>query len=113
MELVERGQEALGIKLSTGGEIDLVSFAARDRARSIPWFDLMHRDLRMQLKGLVSELEDRLVEDQTSPLELSRAKSELALEAMRWVVEHDDFDPENTTGELRAMVADVDAQRAA
>lgn len=112
MELVGHGKEA-AIRLSTGGEIDLVSFAARDRAHAIPWFDIFHRDLKLQLRGLVTELEERLIEDQTSPLELSRAKSELAIEAMRWVVQHDDFDPENTTGELRVMVEEADSQRAA
>lgn len=112
MELLGRGQEA-AIRLSTGGEIDLVSFAARDRAHAIPWFDFLHRGQKLQLRELVAELEERLIEDQASPLELSRAKSDLAIEAMRWVVQHDDFDPENTTGELRAMVAEVDSRRAA
>jgi hypothetical protein len=112
VEVVSHGAQSALLR-SDGGEIDLVSFAARDRAHSIRWFDPFRRGSRAQLRSFVTELEERLLKDQESPLELSRAASELALDAMRWVVENDDFDPENITGEIRAIVAQVEAKRAA
>jgi ElaB/YqjD/DUF883 family membrane-anchored ribosome-binding protein len=100
------------IELIDGDEIDTVRFAAFIRGHKIPWFDVANRELRSELRTLSSDLGSVLAESSSHPearrVRLDRARSDLALRAMRWMVEHDDFSPDGVTGYMRQMLATVD-----
>ena len=114
MEIIGQG-ETQEIKLTNGDEVDTLSFATFMREHSIPWFDIAHRGTKRDLHVLTSDLRRALDPEQSSAtheLALNHRQSALALEALRWVVAHDDFSPEGATGNMRRMLEGAEAQAA-
>lgn len=106
------------LTLTSGNEVALLLFASYMRTDGTRRFDPLGRDRK--LKQDLSALSDRLGSvlmdnqeksirpDEQPPLVLSLAQSELAANALRWVVVNRDYAPDHATGEMRALVEQID-----
>jgi hypothetical protein len=113
MELSGTG-ESQTVTLQDGNEMDTLRFAAFYRERSISVFDLRRRGLKQDMHELRSHISRELAATNGAPesrsLILDHHESKLALQALQWVIKHDDFSPDGTTGEMRQMLDSVELQ---
>lgn len=107
---VEGHGDSLALRNVTGNEADLLRFAINARARRIAWFDLPHRGLKNDLDLFSSELSAGLLSRPRSEggtVSLGHRETDLAIQSMRWVLAHRDFDPQHTTGEVRQLLKTI------
>jgi hypothetical protein len=85
------------IVLNTAEEVNALRWASAIRSGRIHWLNLPRRELRRELDSLAADLTGnislRLGEGKAVPVRLSGRRRRIAVDALRWVVAHDDFDP--------------------
>jgi hypothetical protein len=98
--------------LKGGAEFDLASFALYMRATHISRLSIRHRHLRHGLldasKVITGNLTDSGRYDTSQPLTLSTEHTRLTTDAMRWVLQNDNFDAENLGKDLEKALEEID-----
>lgn len=106
------------IVLTSGDEVALVRFATQMHKGHLRRHSFLgrNRQVTRELSDVTAQLGEALSQghrlrqpsSERPPIELSVKQSALAVGALRWVIENRDFDPEQTTGEMRELVSQID-----
>lgn len=106
-----KSEEEPQLVLNSGAEFDLASYALYLRASHINRLNIPQRRLRHDLldasKLIAGTLTDTGRYDTSQPLTLSKENTHLTTDAMRWVLENDNFDPENLGKDFEKALEEI------